>query len=77
MSVSSCCCRYDVQSQTNHLSHFLLTRLLFASLEAAATVRGEARVVQHSSGARSGQRSTNKEAQGLLEAKYFTPCAAS
>ena len=43
---------YDVQMQTNHLSAFLLTRELFPLLEAAAVARGEARIVQHSSGAR-------------------------
>eukprot|EP00931_Biecheleriopsis_adriatica_P067050 TRINITY_DN41257_c0_g1_i1.p1 TRINITY_DN41257_c0_g1~~TRINITY_DN41257_c0_g1_i1.p1 ORF type:complete len:335 (+),score=77.19 TRINITY_DN41257_c0_g1_i1:59-1063(+) len=43
---------YDVQMQTNHLSHFLLTKELFPLLQKAAELRGEARVVQHSSGAR-------------------------
>mmetsp|Transcript_15856 Transcript_15856/g.17902 ORF Transcript_15856/g.17902 Transcript_15856/m.17902 type:complete len:351 (-) Transcript_15856:50-1102(-) len=43
---------YDVQIQTNHLSHFLLTKLLLGSLQAAVNSRGEARIVQHSSGAR-------------------------
>ena len=43
---------YDVQMQTNHLSAFLLSRELFPLLEAAAALRGEARIVQHSSGAR-------------------------
>ena len=42
----------DVQMQTNHLSHFLLAKLLFPQLEAAAAARGEARIVAHSSGAR-------------------------
>ncbi|ACY18613.1 SDR family NAD(P)-dependent oxidoreductase [Haliangium ochraceum] len=44
----------DVQMQTNHLSHFLLTSLLWPLLEAAAAARGEARVVNQSSGARRG-----------------------
>merc|ERR1719201_1742155 len=35
--------------QTNHLSHFLLTRLLFYLLEKKAEAKGEARVVNHSS----------------------------
>ena len=43
---------YDVQMQTNHLSHFLLTKELFPLLLRAKELRGEARVVQHSSGAR-------------------------
>lgn len=43
---------YDIQMQANHLSHFLLTSLVFDLLEAAAATRGEARVVSHSSGAR-------------------------
>ncbi len=44
----------DVQMQTNHLSHFLLTSLAWPLLETAARERGEARVVNHSSGARRG-----------------------
>ena len=43
---------FDVQMQSNHLSHFLLTSELWPLLEIAATRRGEARVVNHSSGAR-------------------------
>ena len=43
---------YDIQMQTNHLSHFLLTKLLWPLLEKAANEKGEARVVNHSSGAR-------------------------
>lgn len=43
---------YDVQIQTNHLSHFLLTKGLMPLLEKAANESGEARVVNHSSGAR-------------------------
>jgi NAD(P)-dependent dehydrogenase (short-subunit alcohol dehydrogenase family) len=43
---------YDVQMQPNHLSHFLLTRELFPALERAGALRGEARIVNHSSGAR-------------------------
>lgn len=43
---------FDVQMQTNHLSHFLLTRELMPLLERAAERDGEARVVNHSSTAR-------------------------
>lgn len=44
---------YDIQVQANHLSHFLLTSLLFKDLAATGKKRGEAaRIVQHSSGAR-------------------------
>ena len=44
----------DVQMQTNHLSHFLLTSLAWPAIRAAAQARGESRVVNHSSGARRG-----------------------
>lgn len=44
----------DVQIQTNHLSHFLLTSELWPLLEKASELRGEARVVNHSSVSRSG-----------------------
>ena len=43
---------FDVQMQTNHLSHFLLTKLCFDLLEKAGDARGEARIVNHSSIAR-------------------------
>lgn len=43
---------FDVQMQSNHLSHFLLTSEVWPLLEIAAEQRGEARVVNHSSGAR-------------------------
>eukprot|EP00931_Biecheleriopsis_adriatica_P073073 TRINITY_DN47430_c0_g1_i1.p1 TRINITY_DN47430_c0_g1~~TRINITY_DN47430_c0_g1_i1.p1 ORF type:complete len:374 (+),score=62.91 TRINITY_DN47430_c0_g1_i1:46-1167(+) len=59
---------FDVQMQTNHLSHFLLTGLLLPSLEKAAAARGEARIIQHGSGARSWR--------GDLEAKFFEKCKA-
>ena len=43
---------FEIQMQVNHLSHFLLTKLVFESLQNAADVRGEARIVNHSSVAR-------------------------
>lgn len=49
---------YDVQMQTNHLSHFLLTRELFPLLELGAKNGGEARVVNHSSVARKQPKKT-------------------
>ena len=43
---------FDIQMQTNHLSHFLLTRELMPLLETAAEAAGDARIVNHSSTAR-------------------------
>ncbi len=43
---------FDVQMQTNHLSHFLLTRDLMPLLERASEADGEARIANHSSVAR-------------------------
>jgi len=43
---------FDKQMQTNHLSHFLLTKELFPLLLASAKAIGDARIVQHSSLAR-------------------------
>ena len=40
---------YDLQMQTNHLSHFLLAKELYPAVKAAAAARGEARIVHHSS----------------------------
>ncbi len=51
---------YDVQMQTNCLSHFLLTKGLFDLLG----VSDDARIVNHSSGARLGPP---------LESRYFGP----
>ena len=53
---------YEVQMQTNHLSHFLLTKMLMPSFQMALESGGEVRICQHSSGARRGKD---------LEAKYF------
>jgi NAD(P)-dependent dehydrogenase (short-subunit alcohol dehydrogenase family) len=43
---------FDNQMQTNHLSHFLLASRVWSLLETAQEKRGDARVVNHSSGAR-------------------------
>lgn len=43
---------FDVQMQTNHLSHFLLTATLMPRIEQAAASAGDARIVNHSSVAR-------------------------
>mmetsp|Transcript_23046 Transcript_23046/g.43319 ORF Transcript_23046/g.43319 Transcript_23046/m.43319 type:complete len:362 (+) Transcript_23046:49-1134(+) len=59
---------YDIQIQTNHLSHFLLTNLCLPLLQKACSLRGEARVVNHSSAARV---MTGEEFTNTLEAKYF------
>jgi len=56
---------YDEQMQTNHLSHFLLTAELYPLLEAYAAENGDARIVNHSSGAR------HMTPKGCLERKYF------
>jgi NAD(P)-dependent dehydrogenase (short-subunit alcohol dehydrogenase family) len=53
---------FDVQSQTNVLSGFLLTQLLMPALSKAAAKRGEARVVQQTSVARVG---------ASIDAKFF------
>lgn len=53
---------FDTQMQVNHLSHFLLTAEVWPLLERAASKNGEARVVNHSCGARKGRN---------LEAKYL------
>ena len=53
---------YDVQMQTNHLSHFLLSKGLYPLLQKAAELRGSARIVNHSSMARKGD---------ILEEKYL------
>jgi len=52
---------FDIQMQANHLSHFLLTSLLFDLLEKAAAETGEARVVNHTSGARNMPNSPLQE----------------
>ena len=55
---------YDVQMQTNHLSHFLLSKELMPLLEKAAESDGDARIVQHSSTARLAPSK-------VLQAKYL------
>jgi NAD(P)-dependent dehydrogenase (short-subunit alcohol dehydrogenase family) len=56
----------DDQMQTNHLSHFLLTSGVWSLLETAQEKRGDARVVNHSSVARSGNGKIKK-----LDEKYL------
>jgi NAD(P)-dependent dehydrogenase (short-subunit alcohol dehydrogenase family) len=51
---------YDVQMQTNHLSHFLLTKELYPILLQAKKLHGEARVVNHSSSLRQYPRTPLK-----------------
>lgn len=58
---------YEVQMQTNHLSHFLLTKLLLPSFKMALDAGKEVRICQHSSKAR--DRSGKS-----LDAKYFRVC---
>jgi len=53
---------YDVQMQTNHLSHFLLTSELWPLLTKASELRSEARVVNHTSTAAYGPK---------IQEKYF------
>jgi len=57
---------FDKQMQTNHLSHFLLTKELFPLLLSSAKENGDARIVQHSSMAR------DMTPGNTLEEKYFT-----
>lgn len=60
---------FEVQMQTDQLSHFLLTSLVFDSLKKAGESRGEARVVMQSSSARD-----TPGMGGKLKAEYFTKC---
>ena len=55
---------YDVQMQTNHLSHFLLASIVLPALQTAAEVSGSARIVGHSSAAR-------KSPGTPCDAKYY------
>ena len=58
---------YDIQMQTNHLSHFLLTKELYPVLVKAVELRGEARVVNHSSFARNGPPGTKLTTENTYE----------
>ena len=58
---------YDIQMQTNHLSHFLLTRELHPALQKAVELRGEARIVNHSSFARNGPPGTKLTTENTYE----------
>ena len=62
---------YDLQIQTNHLSSFLLCRELLPVLKQASETRGEARIVNHSSGARNAKLGMNKSLKGHLDGTYF------
>jgi len=59
---------FDKQMQTNHLSHFLLTKELFPLLVESAKESGDARLVQHSSMARDMCKGEDK----LLEEQYMS-----
>eukprot|EP00579_Thalassiosira_antarctica_P015680 CAMPEP_0201933034 /NCGR_PEP_ID=MMETSP0903-20130614/30715_1 /ASSEMBLY_ACC=CAM_ASM_000552 /TAXON_ID=420261 /ORGANISM="Thalassiosira antarctica, Strain CCMP982" /LENGTH=327 /DNA_ID=CAMNT_0048472833 /DNA_START=129 /DNA_END=1112 /DNA_ORIENTATION=+ len=50
---------YDITASTNVLSHFLLTKELMPELEKAASARGEARIVNMSSGSGYGAPAFN------------------
>lgn len=52
---------FDVQMQTNHLSHFLLTKELMPYLEKSAAQKADARIVNHSSVARFGVKKLEKK----------------
>ena len=58
---------YDIQMQTNHLSHFLLTKELYPVLVKAVELRGEARIVNHSSFARNGPPGTKLTTENTYE----------
>ena len=51
---------YDIQMQTNHLSHFLLTCELIPLLKKNSILKGESRIVNHSSIARHSVRKLEK-----------------
>jgi len=57
---------YEVQMQTNHLSHFLLTAELFPLIKAASKKYGDARITQHSSLARLKTKHQKLEEKYLL-----------
>ncbi len=57
---------FDIQIQTNHLSHFLLTHELWPVLRQGVKLRSEARVINHSSGAR-------KMGKKSIITEYFEP----
>ena len=58
---------YDIQMQTNHLSHFLLTKELYPVLVKAVELRGEAGIVNHSSFARNGPPGTKLTTENTYE----------
>ena len=58
---------FEVQMQTNQLSHFLLSSIVWPSLVKASESRDEARLVTHSSGSR-------YTPAGSLKEKFFQKC---
>lgn len=58
---------YEVHMQTNHLSHFLLSMLLLPALEQAASLRGSARIVNHSSTSRKQPRPTPLQPESFAQ----------
>ena len=72
---------FDIQMQVNQLSHFVLTCELWPALTKAGELRGEARLVMHSSAARyfGGTLGMNTIPTSLampLKEKYFTKHAS-
>ena len=59
---------FDVQMQVNHLGHYILTAKAMPALELAAQIRGEARIVNHSSAARAN---TDKKWPQCLDRKFL------
>lgn len=63
----------DITMQVNHLSQFLLTKLLMPSFQAAAGARGEVRIATQSSAARGSFEGLTA---GVVEEKYYLKSTA-